>query len=519
MAQPPYLLDVLQIEPGSGDTLTIARDSAAGAMKFVDAVLTSGVLLSALAGLRNVTGLFVVGRAGDGAPYTTIQSAVDAIPVSSSATAPSVVLILSGVYTENLTIQRDGVCLVGLGGVTIANSGASDTITVSAATDSTPQDALFRGLTVTNDQATQSCINILGADTFATATATVVNAPLATGDTLTIGGVALTGTAAARTSGSNDFWAGGGTVDAVAAEIVDAINDAANGFTAVATAVSALGVITLTAATAGSGGNATTLASLTTPAAGITLSGVTFAGGTSAGSMVGNGLITVEDCVLVASGAGGWQVKADTVGHIRVRGGTFRGSASNSLSQAANCASFRISGLEWTNDIQVAYDTTLDRPNDTACAYELTSLGRVRSILSNLSGIGTLTLRACSEVSTISQDGDQTLDVLHSTLGTLTLNTTTTATLRQSTRTTLTVAGGTPTLQEPLFMGSEAFAASATQTVTLPITQPDALYTVLLESPAATSVLAVTNKTTTTFDIEAAPALTGTVGYSVIRAL
>ena len=124
-----------------------------------------------------------------------------------------------------------------------------------------------------------------------------------------------------------------------------------------------------------------------------------------------------------------------------------------------------------------------------------------------------------TELTAISQDGDQTLDVLHSTLGTLTLNTTTTATLRQSTRTTLTVAGGTPTLQEPLFMGSEAFAASATQTVTLPITQPDALYTVLLESPAATSVLAVTNKTTTTFDIEAAPALTGTVGYSVIRAL
>ena len=113
MAQPPYLLDVLQIEPGSGDTLTIARDSTAGAMEFVDAILTSGVLLPALVGLRNVTGLFVVGRAGDGAPYTTIQSAIDAIPVSSSATAPSVVLILSGVYTENLTLQRDGVCLVG----------------------------------------------------------------------------------------------------------------------------------------------------------------------------------------------------------------------------------------------------------------------------------------------------------------------------------------------------------------------------------------------------------------------
>jgi hypothetical protein len=40
---------------------------------------------------------------------------------------------------------------------------------------------------------------------------------------------------------------------------------------------------------------------------------------------------------------------------------------------------------------------------------------------------------------------------------------------------------------------------------------------VLLENPDTASVLAVTNKTTTTFDIEAVPDLSGDVGYTVMR--
>ena len=144
MAQPPYLLDVLQIEPGSGDTLTISRDSTAGAMSFVDAIISGGVLLPNLVGLRNVTGLFIVGRAGDGAPYTTIQSALDAIPTGSSAAAPSLVMVMPGVYAENLTVQKDGTYIVGMGGVTLQNSGAADTITVSAAIATTPQNVLLR---------------------------------------------------------------------------------------------------------------------------------------------------------------------------------------------------------------------------------------------------------------------------------------------------------------------------------------------------------------------------------------
>ena len=519
MPQPPYLVDVVQIEPGSGDTLTLSRDATAGAMKFVDAVIAAGVLLPSLVGLRNVTGVYIVGRAGDGAPYTTIQSALDAVPTSSSAALPSIVLILPGVYTENVTIQKDGAYLVGLGGVTITNSGASDTVEISAAIATTPQDVLLRGITITNTSATQSCVRILGADSFAAGTVTVNAAPLATGDTITIGGVALTGTAGVRTSGSNDFSVSSGTSDGIAAEIVAAINDTANSFAATIFASAALNVVTFTAVTAGSAGNAITLVSATTPPGNMTDSGATLTGGGSAGSLVGNGYITIDGCGLVASGAASYQIQADTSGHIRVRGGTWRGSDNASLSTASNCALFSVASVEWANDIQVAYDTTTDRPNDATCEYEVLSVGTVGAMLSNLSGAGTLAIKNCPEMASISQTGDQSLNAYSSALGALTLNGTTVATLYGSTRTTATLAGGTPTLAQPHIRSEVAFVASASETITFDVPAPDTAYTVLLENPSPTTALAVRNKTAASFRVEAVPALTGTVGYSIVRSL
>jgi len=128
MPQLPFQVDGVQIEPGSGDTLTITRDSTAGSMKFVDAIVTSGVLLKELVGVRNIQGVFIVG--GSNAPYTTIQSAVDAIPITSSSSLPSAILVMPGVYTENLLIQKDGLSIIGLG-AKVLNSGNSDTVTIS----------------------------------------------------------------------------------------------------------------------------------------------------------------------------------------------------------------------------------------------------------------------------------------------------------------------------------------------------------------------------------------------------
>jgi hypothetical protein len=251
----------------------------------------------------------------------------------------------------------------------------------------------------------------------------------------------------------------------------------------------------------------------------MTDSAVHLEGGGAAGSLVGNGILSIEDCALFASGAASYQVRADTSGHIRVRGGTWRGSDNASLSTASNCALFSVAGVEWANDIQVAYDTTADRPSDATCEYELLSLGTVGAVLSNLSGAGTLAVKNCPEMTSLSQDGDQSLDAYSSSLGALTLNGTTVATLRGSTRTTVALAGGTPTLAEPHSMSTEAFVASASQSIAFTVSQPDTSYMVLLESPTAPLFMAVVNKTAAGFDIQVAPDLTGTVDYSIVRSL
>ena len=167
-----------------------------------------------------------------------------------------------------------------------------------------------------------------------------------------------------------------------------------------------LDVVTLTAVTAGSGGNAITLAVSTTPAAGFTASAATLTGGGAAGSLVGDGVITIEDCDLVASGVAAYQIRADTSGHIRVRGGTWRGSDNASLSTASNCALLSVAGVEWANDFEVAYDTGIDRPNDAACEYLISDISRAGAVLSNLVGAGSLTVSNCPSMTTLSQAGD-----------------------------------------------------------------------------------------------------------------
>ena len=518
MAQPPFLLDVLQIEPGSGDTLTISRDSTAGGMEFVDAVLTSGALLQNLVGIRNITGVYVVGRGGDGAAYTTIQAALDALPASSSATNPSLILVMPGVYTENITIQKDGVYIVGLGGVTISNSGVADTITVAASTTVIPQNILLKGLRVTNNQAARSCVLCLGANSFATGTVQVDTIGWSVGDTVTIGGVPLTAVAGTRTSGSDDFSISVGTTDAQAAEIAEALNDSANSFASTVSASSALNEVTITAVTAGSAGNTITLAASVTAPGGATLSGATLSGGGSAGSTVLDGQLLVDGCELVASGAGGFQLNAGTCGHLYVRGGSARGSATDSKIAVANCAAVSIIGVDELAHIETSYDTTLDRPNDTNCEYEFSGTNFTGDLVSDLAGAGSIAFRGCT-VGDVGLAGDRTATFDGCKIGGVTLNEAVAVTLRNGERGALTLGGGAPTLAESRSSGSEAFAASVSQTVSFTIAQPDANYTVLLENPQSANVLSVQNKLAASFDIVPAGAITGTVGYVIFRDL
>ncbi|NBP24923.1 MAG: hypothetical protein EBU81_10340, partial [Proteobacteria bacterium] len=70
------------------------------------------------------------------------------------------------------------------------------------------------------------------------ASITVLTATVTAGTTVTIGGVTLTSVAVPRTPGSNNFNGSAGSATLVAADIIAAINDPANGFTTTCTAAS-----------------------------------------------------------------------------------------------------------------------------------------------------------------------------------------------------------------------------------------------------------------------------------------
>ena len=162
MPQPNYQVDGLRVEPGSGQTLTITRDSATGSLRFVDAVVTGGINLSDLAGLGTVAGTLIVGASGTGAGDTTVQSAIDAVPANASLSNPYVILVMPGVYTENLEIEKAGITVQGLGRAVIQAATASGTVTVQGAVASVPTSLTLRNLTIVNANNGEACVDILG---------------------------------------------------------------------------------------------------------------------------------------------------------------------------------------------------------------------------------------------------------------------------------------------------------------------------------------------------------------------
>lgn len=398
MAQPPLLVDAVQIEPGSTGTRLIERDSSTNSLKFTDALITSGVLLRSLVGIRNITGVFVVGRAGDGAMYTSIQDALDAIPDSSDATAPSIVLIFPGVYDESVTIEKDGVFLVGLAGATLSNPAASatDTVTVQEGASTTPLTVTLKDLTITNAENAQACIRVIGAD----------------------------------------------------------------------------------------------------------------------GSTVCSDALRVLDCTLIQSGVGGWQIHADTVNNVEVRGGTWAGSASTSVVLARQCASFSVSQVAWANRFEFAYDSTDDVPSVAGCTLDIRHVGRLSHVLSNLEGEGSLVIVSCPEVGNVTQGGDRTVTITHCKVSVITADDTTAFTLVETPRTT---ASGTGSLSESRLNGTVTFSSASSAAVTFEVAQPDTSYTVLVDSPTLGSIPQVTARTTTGFTLTAGSAFSGVVRYSVVR--
>jgi len=169
MAQPPFLVDQIQIEPGSPGDRFISR-AADGSLQFTDSLVTSPVTLSQISGSGTIAGVRVVGSSGAGAQYTSIQDAIDSIPATSSLSEPYVILIHPGVYTEDVSLYRDGVVLQALGPVTLESAlestpdavGNDHTLTLETASGSTPQWVWIRGMRITNAHQGKACVFLSG---------------------------------------------------------------------------------------------------------------------------------------------------------------------------------------------------------------------------------------------------------------------------------------------------------------------------------------------------------------------
>ena len=169
MAQDPFLADQIHIEPGAAGTRLIRKHPTTGALQFLDSVITGGVTLSELAGLRSLTNVLVVGKGGAGAAYTTIQSALDAVPVGASESNPYFILVGPGVYRETLNLVRNGVTIIGFGAVlqSVAEAdpdgaGAYHTLVIQADLGTIPRKVLLWGLEFTNAHQNFAAVRIVG---------------------------------------------------------------------------------------------------------------------------------------------------------------------------------------------------------------------------------------------------------------------------------------------------------------------------------------------------------------------
>jgi len=104
----------------------------------------------------------VVGKGGSGAQFTSVQAAVDTAPADASPTAPALILILPGVYAEQVIVEKSGLTLQALGRVELAAPASGPTVIVRAAVASAPRWLRLAGLAVTNAFNGQACVALTG---------------------------------------------------------------------------------------------------------------------------------------------------------------------------------------------------------------------------------------------------------------------------------------------------------------------------------------------------------------------
>jgi len=395
MAQDPLLVDQLQIDPGAvaGGTRLI-KAAADGSLQFTDAIVTGGITLAQLAGLRSIGNLLVVGKSGAGAEYTTVQAALDAIPATSSLLNPYFVLVGPGRYKETLNLVRDGVHVIGFG-ATLASlaedtpnaPGAYHTLVIQEALGTIPKYVTFSGIRITNAHDAYAAVRVEG----------------------------------------------------------------------------------------------------------------------GAGSEVAENLIALRECDLINSGSGS-PVRATSVNNVLIQGGSMAESSATALVLADMCASFVMSGVNGVPNVQLNYDGG-DVPSIVTSDYQLAgcpNLGRgslAPPVNSTLNTTGKLSIVGCSGGANLRLAGDRSVVIRGSEVGNITLLDSVALSISGSKKGTIT-SGGTASLSEPVQRGSVAFAADLSKSVAFVTPQPDASYTVGIETDAGpTTSWAITGKTAAGFTI------------------
>jgi hypothetical protein len=532
--QPPFRSDAFQVENADAPVgpRLIEADLLDGSMRFTDPRVPAGIDLHALAGLQQAHNTIVVSQTGiaaskdsNGDPITTVQGGLDAVPTSADVNDPWVVLLAPGIYIEDVYFLRDGVTLRGLGNVTLREASGVGTLRMRAGPASTPRRVRLQDLRIENTTAAMACVDISSA-TFAVGTFSIAAVPNI-GDIAEVAGVNLTAIANGSVPAPGEFELGTTTAE-TATNLAVAINDPVNLLTGTVVATVVGSVVTIRALNDGPAGNAITLSS-TVPLI-IVASGATLTGGATGapGSVVGDNLIEVIDCDLVATGLAGFQLLANAVNRISVRGGDWRESSTGTFFNVSECAFCSLVDQPYAKRVVLNYDNT--NPNLPALGTSTYELQNVNASLFDLTagfvGVGSLTLTDCTFLGSTLYSGDapaRSFTATRCRFGAMSMGGVAPAmVLSNCTRGAL-LGAGTGTLAETTLQGSAAFVAVPLVTVLFPEPQPDTGYRVLLEPVgppiAITDIPSVpaAGKTVTSFDIAFGAPQVLTVGYVVKR--
>lgn len=154
MPQPPILVDSIQIE-NPNTTITRTLD---GQMSFKDTLTPTGLVLSNMASLKEIQGLFLVG-VGKGATHATIQSAINDVPLGSPN--KYLILVFAGIYMESLLVDKNNIYLQGLGDV-VVSSGSPNTLRLQHGASEVPQLFSIENIKIQNTAASGNCIFVEG---------------------------------------------------------------------------------------------------------------------------------------------------------------------------------------------------------------------------------------------------------------------------------------------------------------------------------------------------------------------